>query len=111
MHIVSCLNLKGGAGKTTTAVNTAAALAELGERVAVLDLDPQQSASRWAPEGLTVVTIENAKSARTVKSKIEELAGDGVTYVLAAPLEGLQRGDRFLGDQASRIAGLEETSF
>ena len=56
MHIVSCLNLKGGAGKTTTAVNTAAALAELGERVAVLDLDPQQSASRWAPEGLTVVT-------------------------------------------------------
>ena len=82
MHIVSCLNLKGGAGKTTTAVNTAAALAELGERVAVLDLDPQQSASSWAPEGLTVVTIENAKSARTVKSKIEELAVAGVTYVL-----------------------------
>ncbi len=81
MHVVSCLNLKGGAAKTTTAVNAAGALAELGERVAVLDLDPQQSAVRWEPQGLTVHAIED-KSARAVKAKLEALADDGVTFAL-----------------------------
>ncbi len=73
MRTIVVTNQKGGCGKTTTALNLAAALAQMGQRVLIVDLDPQAHATLglgFDPETLDKTIYHSLANRQTPISKI-----------------------------------------
>ena len=86
MQTVAVLSQKGGAGKTTLALNLAVAGRLKGKVTAVIDLDPQASAAQWsdAREGEpAVVSAQHGRLEHVLKTAAE--AGCKMSFIDTAP--------------------------
>ena len=104
MNTYSFVNQKGGVGKTTTVVNTGAFLAKMGQRVLIVDLDPQANATACLGISQDHVTggtyqallgedaqghlLHSKKLGLSVLPSSQELAGAEVELVSALGREG-----------------------
>jgi len=73
-RVIAVMNQKGGVGKTTTAINLGAALAEIGEPTLVVDLDPQANLTR----GLGLTSADVTRSTYDVMTDPERKLADVV---------------------------------
>ncbi len=86
--IVSCVNLKGGVGKTTLAVNMAAYFGRLGKRTLLVDLDPQTNATfscidveSWTEHAKKKGTVADLLGARQhTSAEAKQKSVEQVTY-------------------------------
>ncbi|GAC1657799.1 MAG: AAA family ATPase [Candidatus Dormibacteraceae bacterium] len=102
---VAIVNQKGGVGKTTTAINLAAALAERGRQVVLIDLDPQGNTT----SGLG---FDVRRQRRTVYQLLSGEAGiDEVALATAVPGLFLVPSDLSLAGAEIELATMAEREF
>ena len=117
MRTIAIANQKGGCGKTTTAVNLAAALAEKGNRILIVDLDPQAHTTLgfgYDPDGLDKTVYHALTNPQLPISKV--IIGTNVERLDLAPsnillsgaeleLSGVAGRHLVLGEQFRMISG------
>ena len=101
---IAVVNAKGGSGKTTVALHLAVAVSQQGRDVAVLDLDPQQTAVRWRQRRSAPVPVVLAAPPGRLRDELEQVTGAGaeVVFLDAPPRAGADVAAR----EAARVADL-----
>jgi chromosome partitioning protein len=108
-RVLAITNQKGGVGKTTTAINLAAALVDRGERVLIIDLDPQVNASTGlglSARDRRITTYELLHEDAPLSEVIQKTATAGLD--IAPATTDLSSTDVELGDQENRIFLLKD---
>lgn len=114
MRKIAVINHKGGTGKTTTAVNVAAGLADRGRRVLLVDLDPQGNVAAWfgvRPEKGLYHTLHERipPEAATVRVRpsLDLLSSDHRMARIERLLAVSEDGVRFLAKRLEPLAGYQ----
>ena len=82
MKTIALMSQKGGAGKTTLAVHLAVAAVDAGERVVVIDTDPQKSATVWSTSREAEAPIVATASVGDVDRVLAAAQGDDMTLAV-----------------------------
>lgn len=82
MKKIAFLAQKGGSGKTTLVVHAAVAAAEAGERVVVIDTDPQKSATVWRDARAQETPIVATAAAADLGRVLDAAANEGMTLAI-----------------------------
>jgi len=82
MHVVALVNQKGGSGKSTLTACLAVAARETGERVFLIDMDPQKSLTKWGYWRLDKDLPVEAVSAAKLETALATLAQGNVSLVI-----------------------------
>ena len=82
MRTVSVISQKGGAGKTTIALHLAVASAAAGRNTAVIDLDPQASAAKWADRRSAEVPVVLSAHASRLPHEMNRVRASGGELVI-----------------------------
>ena len=80
--ILAVVAQKGGAGKTTLAINLAVAAALRGERPLIIDLDPQGSATAWSDAREAAYPVVKASPAPRLARALEQASKENFTLVI-----------------------------
>ncbi len=108
-------NQKGGVGKTTTAVNLAACLAEAGERALVIDLDPQANASSGLGVKATTTSSYDLLDGAPIAELAQPTAFENLFLIPSKPelagaaveLSRLEDGERYLAESLANVEGYD----
>jgi chromosome partitioning protein len=82
MHVIAIVSQKGGVGKSTLAVHVATEASAQGQRVLLLDLDPQGSAMEWASRRGDLPPDVSGANPASIGKEIERAKGEGYDLVL-----------------------------
>jgi chromosome partitioning protein len=101
MHVVSVLNQKGGSGKSTLATNLAASFQHRGHDVALVDADPQKTASEWASRGADTpptyeATEDIAKNVPALEGSFDIVILDGAPRMTELATDAVKVADLVL---------------
>jgi len=82
MKSIAFLSQKGGSGKTTLAVHTAVAAQESGERVVLIDTDPQKSATVWGETRQNELPIVATAAASDLETVLEAALQESMSLAI-----------------------------